>query len=188
VKELDVKYYTREVVSELSNSLVSIDSKSLISAMELIKASRKKFFLGLGRGGLAIKSFEMRLFHLGMEAYEVWGINTPPIARDDLLVVVSSSGNTETTVNLAKKAKGFGAKLLLLTTNADSVLGRMADSIIVVSAPSMKIEGGKNNSVQIMNSLFEQTLFTLGDIITLCLTKEWNIDSAELEKRHANLE
>jgi 6-phospho-3-hexuloisomerase len=178
----------RKVAAEIFDTLTRIDPGAIESAMKLIRGTGRKFFLGLGRGGLAVKAFEMRLFHLGFQAFEVWGINTPPVAQNDLLVIVSCSGNTETTVNIAEKAKAYGAKIMLFTTNPDSVLGRMADSTIRIQAPSMKISGGKDASVQLMNSLFEQSVFIIGDIITLCLTQEMQLEPQEIEKNHANLE
>jgi 6-phospho-3-hexuloisomerase len=176
------------VADEVNTAITNLDSVSLDLAVDLIQRTHRKFALGLGRGGLMLKAFEMRLFHLGFESYGVWGINTPPIQENDLLIIVSNSGNTETTLALAKKAKSHGSKILLFTTNNESELGRMSDVVIEIKAPGMKKSNTHNNSQQLMNSLFEQTVLITGDILTLCLKSKLKMLDADIESRHANLE
>ncbi|KAG2296968.1 hypothetical protein Bca52824_043637 [Brassica carinata] len=56
---------------------------------ELAGVSRRGarvFLHGVGREGLMLKAFAMRLFHLGLSSHLVSDMTTPPISSPDLLI------------------------------------------------------------------------------------------------------
>ena len=57
----------------------------------------------------------MRLMHMGKQVYVVGEIVTPSIQQGDLLLIVSGSGETESLVAMAKKAKRLGATIATVT-------------------------------------------------------------------------
>ena len=56
--------------------------------------ARTVFVAGSGRSGLAMRSFAMRLIHLGLSAHVVGETTTPRITDRDLLLIGSGSGST----------------------------------------------------------------------------------------------
>src|SRR5271157_2440988 len=62
---------------------------------EIVKAKRIVVF-GLGREGLQMRGFAMRLFHMG-RSVAVWGDMTAPhVAKGDLLIVSAGPGDLPT--------------------------------------------------------------------------------------------
>ena len=80
--------------------------------------------------------------------------------------------------------------MVLFTIDPNSPVARLANTIVVIPAPSPKahISAEAHASIQPMGSLFEQCLFLVLDALVIVLMKESNISSTEMFARHANLE
>jgi 6-phospho-3-hexuloisomerase len=184
----DIKQILNKITVELRECLLEINTADIENVVKLTREAENIFVLGLGRGGLVVKSFEMRLAHLGKHAYEVWGINTPPIKENELLIVISCSGNTETTLHLATVAKEKGAKIIAFSSQKESRIASIVDLVIQLKTPGMKNTSNECHSVQPMNTLFEQTLFVLFDAVVLLLMAQLGVTPEQTANRHANLE
>ncbi len=178
------------MIAELERTLARIDTSSIETAIDDLARAERLFITGAGRSGLVMKSFAIRLMHLGKQVFVVGETNTPGIGEGDLLVIGSGSGRTDSLVIHAQKAKSVGARLLLFTINPDSPIGRLADHIVQISAPSHKVPVTTDSyaSVQPKGSLFEQSLFLFNDYLIIELMKRANLSSEDLFSRHANLE
>ena len=75
--------------------------------------------MGAGRSGLVAKAFAMRLMHLGFQAFVVGETITPSLSKGDIMVIFSGSGRTKTVADIAETAKEIGAKICLITSNAE---------------------------------------------------------------------
>lgn len=176
------------VLGELEHVLDLISEEDVDRAIALIEGSDKIFFNALGRAANTGKSFVMRLMHMGREVYVLGETNTPNFGAGDLLVVCSGSGETKQFIDTATKAKGFGGKLLLFTTNTHSTLAKMADAVIAIDAPSKAQGDSEFSSVQPMASLFEQAILVSGDAIVLTIMERSDADNDAMFSRHSNLE
>lgn len=182
----------KKVLSELSNALDSIDTQVVGELEQLIinaKENAKEVFLhGLGRSGLSCRAFTMRLMQMGFECNIVGDILAHPIQTGDLLIIVSASGQEESLQIIAQKAKGFGANFALVTSNADSPLAKLADTMVVIKAPTKDDFGNGRASIMPMGSLFEGTASLLFDLIIVDLMEQMKISNDDLVSHHANLE
>ena len=91
-----------------------------ISAFEdFIVKNKNNTFVGLGAGrmGYSLKSFVMRLSHLGLNAYMIGDTTLPRVDENSTVIVNSSSGETESLKIFTYQAKEAGASILLLTAN-----------------------------------------------------------------------
>ncbi|AKD04949.1 6-phospho-3-hexuloisomerase [Pontibacter korlensis] len=152
-----------------------------------IQDAERIFIVGAGRSGLSLHSAAMRLMHLGLSVFVVGETTTPAIRKGDLLLAASGSGTTSSIVKAAEKAVSSGAKVVALSTTANSPLATLAAHVAVVPA-AQKQDHGTTVSEQYAGSLFEQAILLLTDAIFQTL---WGIDKTpaeELWKRHANLE
>jgi 6-phospho-3-hexuloisomerase len=116
---------------------------------------------------------------------------TPAITSEDLLIIGSGSGETGTLKIIANKAEKIGAKIALITTNADSSIGHQADHIVTISATTPKLTQMENkHAFQPGANVFEQSLLVLCDSITIRIIEKLGIQNPneELMTRHANLE
>jgi 6-phospho-3-hexuloisomerase len=181
--------YAVEIVNELGRTLSLISADEAERLVARIIMSKKILVAGAGRSGLAMKAFAMRLMHMGFEAYVVGETVTPNFAEADLLLIGSGSGETGSLVNIASKAKKIGGGLALVTTLPESSIGKLADIIVKIPAPTPKAHIAETwRSIQPMGSLFEQSLLIFLDIIVLKLMEKTANNSTDMFKLHANLE
>jgi 6-phospho-3-hexuloisomerase len=127
--------------------------------------------------------------HLGYESYFVGETVTPRIGKGDLVVVLSGSGDTICTVEMAKTARRQKASSWGIVGVEDSPLGKALDGYVVLPGGSKR--GGAPDdslSVQPAGSLFEQAAFFLLEAIVLELYGRQGSDLDALLERHTNLE
>ncbi len=183
------KEYAATVLCELNKTLKNIPNDSADKFTELVNNADEVFCTGAGRSGFQIKGFAMRLMHMGKHSYVVGETITPNIKNDGLLVICSGSGETKSLINHAQKAKEAGAKIALITIIPDSSIGKMADIIINIMAPSPKAAKTIDiKSIQPMGTLFEQSAGIFLDTVILLLMQSKAIDSDTMFGRHANME
>ncbi|GAB3066570.1 6-phospho-3-hexuloisomerase [Salinicoccus sesuvii] len=179
--------FTEEILGELKNTLSGMDDKSAGLVVDSILKSKKIFVAGGGRSGFMAKAFVMRLMHTDLDAYVVGETVTPNLETDDIFIVGSGSGETESLVSMAKKAKKIGATIVAVTINPDSTIGEMADVVVEIPAQA-KSDGDSGKSIQPMGSLFEQSLLLFYDALILGLMDKKGLKSDGMYGRHANLE
>lgn len=184
---MDSAQYGVQIARELSAAMEKVDPVACENFCELIFRAKKIFVAGAGRSGLAAKAFAMRLMHLGFTVYVCGEIVTPNITGDDLLLIVSGSGETGILTGIAAKARALGAAVALMTTRPESTIGRGADVVVPIPAPTPKA-GNAFASIQPMGSLFEQTCLILLDAMVIRLMELKNMDEDAMYTRHANLE
>jgi 6-phospho-3-hexuloisomerase len=174
---------------ELDRTLTAISPQEADRLLAAVMDAPRIFVAGVGRSGLGAKAFAMRLMHMGRQVFVAGEIVTPGIGAGDLLVIGSGSGQTATLCAMAERAKGAGARVGLVTIFPNSPIGRIADVVVRIPAPTPKSSSaGQVASIQPMGSLFEQSLLLFFDLLVLQLMRRTSIDSDAMFKRHANLE
>jgi 6-phospho-3-hexuloisomerase len=137
---------------------------------------------------MVARGFAMRLTHMGMQSYFVGDSNVPSIGNGDLLLACSGSGETQTIFDLVEIAKSNQAKIALITGNRDSRMGKLADLIVEIKAPSKTKAVDGLISIQPMVTLNEQCLYLFFDALVLRLMEELNEEQDKMWSRHSNLE
>jgi 6-phospho-3-hexuloisomerase len=164
-------------LDEVTAILAGVRDESADALVAAVLAARRIFVLGVGRSGLLARMFAMRLMQLGLQAYVVGDVTTPPIAASDLLVVLS----------LAGQAKAYGAQLLAVTAEPTSPLASLADLAVVVPAGSVKTDVTTPTRLPLANAL-EQAMAVVLDCVGAMLAEQLAQDNVALLQRHANLE
>jgi len=181
------------VLAEVGDVLREVDESAVSALQEKLAAARRVFVAGAGRSGLVMRAFAMRLMHLGLTVHVVGDPTTPSLQAEDILVIGSGSGETGSLQGMARKARQIGAGVALITIVPESTIGRLADPVIRLDAPSPKAakpSDGRSprTSIQPMGSLFEQGLLLLLDIVVLRMAAVAGISPEAMFQRHANLE
>lgn len=178
-----------KLAREVHTALGRVDPAQVHSLADAMIDARRIFIAGRGRTGFVMQAFAMRLMHLGLKVHVVGETTTPNIARGDLLVAGSGSGETRFTNLAASIAQEFSAKTACITSRPESALAKMSDIIIVIPAPAFRADARvKTPSIQPVGSLFEQTLLLLLDSVVLMLMDRLGITCETLLRRHANVE
>jgi len=176
-----------KILEEIKGVLDLTELEKVKEFIDEIKKSKKIYTLGMGRTGLIVKAFAMRLMHLGFNVYVVGETITPRLEEGDLFIAGSGSGETEITCYLTQKAKKGGAITWVLTSNGDSRLAKIGDEIIIpgaVKSPVKEIPP----SIQYGGSLFEQSLLIFTDAIIVRLMREIGKSKDDMNAKHTNLE
>ena len=188
VKSKYSELYT-QVLEEHRRAFEIQDVGEIERLMSAIIDANRIFVMGVGREGIAARSFAMRLMHLGKEVHWIWDDTTPGMTAGDLFIVVSGPGQIGHIHYVAEKGKAAGAKLAVITGAPKQKTPQMADLVLFVPA---QVYNGTDErcvpSVQPMGALFEQHCFVLFDIIIIMLEQTLNLDHAAMESRHRNIE
>jgi 6-phospho-3-hexuloisomerase len=166
--------------------------------IELLHAKRI-YVMGAGRSGLVAKAFAMRLMHLGFTAFVVGETITPALNKDDVMVVFSGSGKTKTVADIAETAKEIGAHICLITSNADSRIGKIADCTVIIEHHRDEVEDdavefeirqmlGDHKSFAPLGTLFETVSMIFADAVISRLMEITQTDENALKIRHTNIE
>lgn len=186
---MNIQTYISQILDELGETVGHVCNNSAEKLADVIMDAQTVFVAGAGRSGLAMKSFAMRLMHIGFETYVVGETVTPSITNKDVLLIGSGSGSTSSLVTSANKAEAIGATICLVTIDENSPIGKLADVVLTLPAPSPKINRDLGfRSVQPMGSLFEQSLLLILDAIILLLMEKTGKTPESMFNRHANLE
>ena len=184
---MDAIQIAEKIMKELSDIIEKVEPESLRKLTEMLLKANKVYVAGAGRSALMIRSFGMRLMHLGFHAYVCGEIATPAAEKGDLIIFGSGSGETGSLTIMAQKAKKLGADIAIITFNPDSTIGRLSDCIV-------EIPIGLVDSIQPKGSSFEQCMLLICDSLFLDLAlqkgvvrENQNIDQF-ISIRHANLE
>lgn len=183
-----IKKHIKTILQEMEAVLSKVKESQIEELVKAIPKKDKIVLVGAGRVGLAVRGFAMRLSHLGLRSHMIGDATVPAIGKEDLLLVASGSGETETIYRLVKIAKKNKAHVALITGNPDSRMGKLANLIVEVKAPS-KVKAVKGlKSVQPMTTLNEQSLAILFDALVLRLMDEMGETHDTMWGRHSNLE
>lgn len=174
------------VIKEVNTVMAMVKLEQIKQAEVLIKKDKRIFILGAGRSGLMAKGFAMRLMHIGYTVFVIGETITPAIQSDDILVSVSGSGKTQSVLELTEKAKQSGIKILTITSESDSPIGKLGDVTIVV--PGATKDGNGVSSIQLLSTLFDQSVHITLDILCLELSRRDHISNNEAKIAHSNLE
>jgi 6-phospho-3-hexuloisomerase len=153
---------------------------------ELLKAHRIACY-GVGREGLMMRAFCMRLMHLGLDAHVVGDMTTPPLGEGDLLVISAGPGSFSTVKALLGVAHSAGARTVALTAQPGGDVPSAADTVIHLRAQTMADDKG-GRSVLPMGSLYEVAMLIFFDIVSIVLRERTGQTMEGMRGRHTNLE
>ncbi|WP_249280709.1 SIS domain-containing protein [Guopingia tenuis] len=150
------------VLAELNAALAGVDASQVGALIDALESAEKVFFVGVGRVMLSLQAIAKRLKHLGFDTYVVGETTEPPIGEKDLLIVGSGSGSTLVPSGLAKKAKGFVAKIAHIGCIPDNPISPITDVFVRIPCKNKKAMDDVVPSKQPMTTLFEQCVLLLG--------------------------
>lgn len=175
-----VRLAGQEMLDRVSEVMRKVDWTSFVELADLLPRARQTFVTGAGRSGLVARSFGMRLMHAGLPAYIPLETITPATGPGDVLVVISCTGQTGITNYIAGRGRQLGAKVVALTSDAESPLARSADKVVLIPVA--------DTDIVLRAAVFEHAASLCLDAVFNVLSERLRLDLKEFRKHHANLE
>ena len=112
---------SKGALSDLAGVFAAMPENALDGLIEAIVAAKRIVVFGLGREGLQMRGFAMRLFHMGRDV-AVWGdMTTPALGAGDLFIASAGPGDLPTAQTLVEIARKAGARTALVTAQPAGV-------------------------------------------------------------------
>jgi len=176
-------------LAELSTVLARVDEARVDEVCRLLARARRIGTHGLGREGLQMRGFAMRMFHLGMPVGVVGDMTMPPLGPDDVFLVSSGPGETTTVLTLMRVARQAGPTIVLVTAEPRGSAAGLADLTLLIPAQTMASDqGSATTSVLPMGSAFEGAMFVLFEVMVLKLKAILGVSAEAMRERHTNME
>lgn len=172
------------ILDKIASVLEVTDSSYDEKLTYLLGRASRVFVAGAGRSGLICKNFTMRLVHTGHDAFIVGETSTRAIGSNDLLVIISGSGETQQLEAFANKAKQVGAEILLITSKAGSTIGKIAGTVFQIGQPD-NYEGTKGMP---MGSVFELSTLIFLEATISHIIHDNDLTEEGMRAIHANME
>ena len=187
-KDLKINERVDAIIEENRRLLQNLDKEAAKEFVRRVLTARKVFCSAQGRSGFILRCFCMRLMHLGSNVHFCGETVTPALGREDLLVVLSGSGETASTLEAVKDAKERKAYTFGILGNLDSSIGSLVDGSIILPGTTKLCRESEPQSVQMSGSLFEQSSFLFLEAVVLALYQEAMEIIGSVSPRHAVIE
>ncbi|MBP3900351.1 MAG: SIS domain-containing protein, partial [Blautia sp.] len=109
---------------------------------------------------------------------------TPAVSKGDVFIAVSGSGKSKNVINDAESAKQKGCILITVTGKSESPLSNLADRKIVIPGTVKADSGDQRTSIQLLSSLFDQSLHIVLDMLCLMLSRRDHMSNEEATRSH----
>ena len=170
---------------KLQGILGDVTYEDIKNVSDLFFDAHRIFVYGAGRSGHVAKAFAIRLVHLGFQTFVIGETIGAPVKKDDMVFIVTGSGETIPSVMTAEIARNIGAKLVVVTGRKESRITKFADITIILSAECMD---KKRKKLAPLGTLFEASAWILLDSIIAELMKSKGETEESMQSRHATLE
>jgi 6-phospho-3-hexuloisomerase len=177
----------RSVIAEIGAVLDRIEPGAYEEFCREIASARRVVCFGLGREGLAVRAFCMRLVHIGFDAHVAGDVTALPVSSGDVVVVTSGPGNLTLTRAMIELAHKASATVIVVTAQPNGPDPRAADLAVTIPAQTMADDRG-SASVLAMGTAFEIAMGIFFDLAVIRIAELRGQSLEAMRSRHFNLE
>jgi len=158
--------------------------EAVSQAVEVIRAAKGRVILsGMGKSGHSARKIAATLSSTGTPAQFVHPADASHgdlgmITRDDVVVIVSASGESVELQDIINHARRFGVTLMALTAGQESSLATEADIALILPAVA---EACPNGLAPTSTTLLQQAL---GDALAIALLKDKGFSAVDFRSFH----
>lgn len=157
-----------EAVAALANKL----DDNFIQAVEAIYNCKGRVVVtGMGKAGIIGQKISATLSSLGtpsiwLHSAEAIHGDLGRVTKDDIVIALSNSGETEETKSLIPILKKIGARIIAITGNKDSSLAKYSDLVLDVSVKKEACPLG------LAPTSSTTAMLAMGDALAVCLVEK----------------
>lgn len=176
------------ILEENRRVVIGISETAVGDFIQRIRNAKSIFFSAQGRSGFILRCFCMRLMHLGFRVYFCGETVTPAITGNDLLIVLSGSGETPSTLEAVRLAKKYEAETYGILGNMDSKIASLVDHSLHLQGTTKLCRDDEPESAQMAGSLFEQSAFLFLEAVVFMIYQIRKKEVGIVSSRHAVIE
>lgn len=170
-------------ITELAKEVLDIEANSILrlkngiderfnQAINILYACKGRVIVtGMGKSGLIGKKIAATLSSTGTPSYflhpaESTHGDSGVITRDDVIIAISNSGETQELLNLLPLIKRFGVQMIALTGGMNSTLSKTSDVMLDISVEKEACPLNKAPTASTTATL------AMGDALAVCLLEK----------------
>jgi arabinose-5-phosphate isomerase len=181
---VDFRKIAREVLDIEADALLKADVSGIEKAVEIAYNTKGKLIVtGVGKSGLIGSKIAATLASTGTPSFfihptEALHGDLGMITKDDSVLAISYSGESEELIKILPHIKRFDVALIAMTGNKNSTLARYADVVldIKVSKEACPLNVAPTSSTTLT--------LAMGDALAVCLMKKRNFTKEDFASFH----
>ena len=185
-ENLDKNCAIHTINSEIDTIIKLRDSldASLTNALDVMQSAKGRIILtGMGKSGHIGKKIAASLASTGTPSFFVHPAEASHgdlgmITEDDVVIAISNSGESRELVDIINYCKRFGIKLISITKNAKSTLGKAGDIVLLLP------NNGEACPLGLAPTNSTTATLVLGDILTAGLIQRKGFTKSDFNQRH----
>ena len=168
-------------IEELKKSL---DAESLTKALDFMQNSTGRIIItGMGKSGHIGKKIAASLASTGTPSFFVHPAEASHgdlgmITDDYVVIAISNSGESRELIDILNYCKRFGIKLIAITKNQDSSLGKAGDVVLLLP------NNGEACPLGLAPTSSTTATLVLGDILTIRMIERKGFSKEDFNDRH----
>ena len=162
----------------------SLEEESLTKALDFMQNSKGRIIItGMGKSGHIGKKIAASLASTGTPSFFVHPAEASHgdlgmITEEDVVIAISNSGESKELIDILNYCKRFGIKLIAITKNPESSLGKAGD--IVLELPN----NGEACPLGLAPTNSTTATLVLGDILTVGMIERKGFSKEAFNDRH----
>ena len=187
MKSVDLLKRAAEVLRVDADGILSMIDRldeSFVRAVELLHGCRGKVVVtGVGKSGLICRKIAATLASTGTPSFFIHagdGVHGDlgMVMKDDVIVALSNSGETDELLKVLPHFKFHGLKLIVMTGNPESTLAKAGDVVLNVGVRDEACPLGLAPTTSTTAAL------AMGDALAVVLLEEKGFNEADFAVRH----
>lgn len=169
-----------DTIQKLRTSL----DESLTQALDVMQNAKGRIIItGMGKSGHIGKKIAASLASTGTPSFFVHPAEASHgdlgmITEDDVVIAISNSGESRELVDILNYCKRFGIKLIAITKNSESSLGKAGDIVLLLP------NNGEACPLGLAPTNSTTATLVLGDILTAGLIQRKGFTKSDFNQRH----
>ena len=161
-----------------------MDSSSLTQALDFMQNSKGRIIItGMGKSGHIGKKIAASLASTGTPSFFVHPAEASHgdlgmITEDDVVIAISNSGESRELIDILNYCKRFGIKLVAITKNVESSLGKAGDVVLLLP------NNGEACPLGLAPTSSTTATLVLGDILTIGMIERKGFSKEDFNDRH----
>ncbi len=179
--------HAREVLrteaAAISSLVPRIDESFAKAVAAILGCKGAVIVTGMGKAGIVGQKLSATLASTGTPSHflhpaEAYHGDLGRVLKEDVVIALSNSGETEEVVRLLPRIREIGASLIAMTASRGSALGKLSDLVLELGAIEEACPLG------LAPSASTTALLALGDALALTVLKERGLDKEDYARFH----